>query len=98
MKCIKTNVDKVQKRSDPNVGDQVHEKVLMDEGIGSFEVTDQEYPFNELEEPEEFLDYDGILNNQIYKSYKSNAKDQKSSNKESANEKAKRKLPVVMQM
>lgn len=72
------------------MGDQVYGKVLMDEGIGSFEVTDQEYPFNEFEEPEEFLNYDGILNDQFYKSQ---TKDQRNTNEVSDN-----KVPLVMQL
>ena len=71
----------------------------MDEGIGSFEVTDQEYPFNEFEEPKEFLNYDGILNDQFYKSYTNNAKDQMILSKNgSFNEVSEIKVPLVMQL
>lgn len=83
----------------PDVGDQIYGKVLMDEGIGSFEVTDQEYPFNEFEEPEEFLNYDGILNDQFYKSYTNNeTEDQRNSKKGSVNEVADNKVPLLMQL
>lgn len=81
------------------MGDQVYGKVLMDEGIGSFEVTDQEYPFNEFEEPEEFLNYDGILNDQFYKSHTNSANDQMSSGiRGNVNEKSKSKVPLVLQL